>query len=189
MNENVYRNPFSYCYLGGMAPWQNFEIIVRLMSGVVRGNPEAFFSVATKEVEECWKILSSVASDELLGKVKVVSLSKKSEVQDFLSSQQFGFLIRDDHVINNVSSPIKLAEYLSCGVNVVTTNAIRSYSPVLGVAGHIIEFSSEADVILVGEFSYPGSDVSIGVFERHFSVKSAMNAIEVFLCELGARYG
>jgi hypothetical protein len=49
----------------------------------------------------------------------------------FLSKFEYGFLLREECVVNNVSSPIKLAEYLACGVNVIMSSSIKSYYPIV----------------------------------------------------------
>ncbi|WP_156811149.1 glycosyltransferase [Cupriavidus sp. USMAHM13] len=186
--HDVHRTPASFCYLGGMAPWQNFDVIVRLMNVIVRTTQNVTFNVATHEQGIARRTLEQHGSSELIGITNIVSLTGKSEVERFLSANQFGFLIRDDDSINRVSSPIKLAEYLSCGVSVITTNAIRSYVKLLGEAAHIVDvprqLSSGEDL----KFDYAGAEASLEIYERHFSIESVNRSIKSFIASLVKYY-
>lgn len=170
----------SFCYLGGMSIWQKFDSVVRIMNGVVASLPGVTFNVATKDIAVCEEILNRMASPELLAVTKLRSFSKKYEIESFLSAQEFGFLIRDDNSINNVASPIKLAEYLSCGVNVITTEAVKSYVDLVRDAGYVIDLSKQITERDCG-FVYKGSEVSLRVYKYHFSRMSAVEDVKGFL--------
>lgn len=175
------RVPDSYCYLGGMAGWQKFETVVMIMNRVISQNPDASFGVATKEIRVCNDILYKMASPDLLKKTTLCSLSGNSEVAQFLARHEFGFLIRDDVPVNNVSSPIKLAEYLSCGVNPITTNAIKSYAPHIGGAAYLVNIDDvlRSDNKIV--FHYKGEAAALSVYMKFFSNDSVDEEFKMFL--------
>lgn len=50
------------------------------------------------------------------------------DVNGFLNAADLGILLRDNHTLNKVASPGKLGEYLSAGLNVLTTMHIGNYS-------------------------------------------------------------
>lgn len=50
------------------------------------------------------------------------------EVNGFLNAADLGILLRENHTLNKVASPGKLGEYLSAGLNVLTTMHIGNYS-------------------------------------------------------------
>ena len=50
------------------------------------------------------------------------------EVNGFLNASDLGILLRENHTLNKVASPGKLGEYLSSGLNVLTTMHIGNYS-------------------------------------------------------------
>ncbi|WP_220746852.1 hypothetical protein, partial [Shewanella colwelliana] len=104
----------SYCYLGGMSRWQCFENIVDIATKILANQPNATFHVATKDTEIAKKLINNSLLD--MSRVSICSLTSKEEIEAFLSKMEFGFLIREDNLVNHVSSPIKLAEYLSMGV-------------------------------------------------------------------------
>lgn len=174
------KQPNSFCYLGGMSAWQNFPKIITMMSSINQKIPNSVFRVATKEIDICNKIIDQYASQSLKEKIFISSLSSKQEIEDFLSNCEFGFLIRDDIIVNHVSSPIKLAEYLSCGVNIITTPAIRSYSSLLEDAGIILNSEKDLDTV---NFK-ANISTALKLYDTLFSKKSVENNVKNFLQQL-----
>ena len=48
-----------------------------------------------------------------------------TEVPKYLNAADVAFLIRDNHEMNAVASPTKLAEYLSCGLPVISSEVAK----------------------------------------------------------------
>lgn len=161
----IKKTPYSFCYLGGMSKWQNFPQIIEMMSRIDKKHPHSIFKIATNEVDICRKTILQYGSQDLINKIQVTSLSSKEEVENFLEDCEYGFLIRDDILVNHVSSPIKMAEYLSCGVNVISTSAIRSYSSLLGEAGLIIDSIDDID-----KFEFKANEsAALEIYNKFFS--------------------
>ncbi|WP_180090106.1 glycosyltransferase [Acinetobacter sp. YH12219] len=183
INKSVKRDQNNYCYIGGMSKWQNFDIIIKMMNIIVENNNEAKFSVATNDLAVCHAQLKELATAKLLKVTSVVSLSSKQEIENFLSAASFGFLIRDDIVVNNVASPIKLAEYLSCGVNVISTKGITSYKNLIEQAGYIV---NDKNLDSIREIKFEANEEkALQVFQENFSSISISNSVNIFLKELG----
>lgn len=184
MSKASVRKANAYCYLGGMATWQRFDIVVQLMNVVLRHTPNAHFSVATPDVDLCKSILCKHASMDLLERTRVVRLDSKGAVAEFLSAQEFGFLIRDDNPVNNVASPIKLAEYMSCGVCVIGTAGVSSYADVIRVAGYLIQSDSAISEGAIPRFEYLGAEKIIAEYNRRFSNDAIRASFVDFLSRL-----
>ena len=183
VNSTVEKDPHNYCYIGGMSQWQNFEKIIQIMNIVVEKNNEAKFSVATNDLKTCNDQLEKMATNKLLKVTSVVSLSSKQEIENFLSAASFGFLIRDDIVVNNVASPIKLAEYFSCGINVISTKGITSYTNLIEQAGFVI---NENNLDSIKEIKFIANEKeALRIFDENFSANSISNAVDIFLKDLG----
>ena len=45
-----------------------------------------------------------------------------------LSAADFGLLLRENNIVNNVASPTKFAEYLMAGLPVIISNGIGDFS-------------------------------------------------------------
>lgn len=178
-NKNK-KTPLSFCYLGGMSVWQCFPDTVNLMNKIENNYPESVFKVATNDPASCIQIIKERASKELVSKLEVYSLKSKKEIEDFLGDCSFGFLIREDSFLNNVSSPIKMAEYLSCGVNVITTSAVKSYAHLLGDAGIVLDSNLDIENI----FFKGNVNAALEVYDNIFSEGSLRDNFEVFIDEL-----
>lgn len=159
----------SFCYIGGMSLWQLFPDTIRLMNLISQANSSAVFSIATRDLDACKKYINENSNSSLKDRITLTTLESRDDVSRFLSSHEFGLLLREDTPVNNVSSPIKLAEYLSCGVNVITTSAIRSYSSAIQDAGYIINLEKLRNDELALPFIYKGSQSAFQVYSRIFS--------------------
>lgn len=114
----------SYCYIGGASSWQKVDEMLSLFKMILKHNPAAKMYIATRDFSD---FESKIKKLSLESSIELCTLDGRDEINAFLSKMQFGFLLRDDIVVNNIASPIKLAEYLSCDVNVITTNALKSF--------------------------------------------------------------
>jgi hypothetical protein len=48
-----------------------------------------------------------------------------NDVPKYLNAADIGIILRDNHIINNVASPIKFSEYVSCGLPVITDGNVN----------------------------------------------------------------
>lgn len=73
---------------------------------------------------------------------------RQNEVHDHLLAADVGLLLREDHVLNRVSSPTKFAEYLAAGVPVITTPYVGDVSGavVQENIGSIVDLPLSADL-------------------------------------------
>jgi hypothetical protein len=90
-----------------------------------------------------------------------VSYVKPEELPKHLAKCKYGFIIRQEDIVNNVATPTKLSTYLSCGLIPVMTEAVRDYVDLFkekefavisneNIAEAVLEFSSktiEADAV------------------------------------------
>ena len=61
-------------------------------------------------------------------KVQVVESIPNNEMVKYLNAGDFGLLLRDNIVLNNVASPVKFAEYQLCGLPVIISEAVCDYA-------------------------------------------------------------
>ena len=64
-----------------------------------------------------------ISSDKIF--IKYVSCNK---LNDYLSAADFGLLLRENSIVNNVASPTKFAEYLMAGLPVIISKGIGDFS-------------------------------------------------------------
>ena len=65
--------------------------------------------------------------------------SAEQDVTSYLKLADYGLLIRENTVTNSVASPVKFAEYLNAGLNVIISPVLKDFTEfVKGIrrAGH-----------------------------------------------------
>jgi glycosyltransferase involved in cell wall biosynthesis len=120
------------CYSGGLSKWQKIEAILRLFEQIAAAGPEFKFLFLTSQTRQMEEIAARASlprdSYRIVGcPIDVVSR--------YLSSSDAGIIMRDDVIVNNVASPIKIGEYLSCGLPVILTRGIGDFSETVPRAG------------------------------------------------------
>lgn len=108
-----------FIYSGGLHKWQKIEDSIKLF--VEYCNKEkAKFLILTLDKIGAEKLISKYDNDTQK-KFLIMSATNK-EVYKYLNAADVAFLLRDDVILNRVASPTKLAEYMFCGLPVISTN-------------------------------------------------------------------
>lgn len=94
-------------YSGGVLKWQN----ISLMLSVVKKITNFRYLFLTGEP----KVLQQMAVSEGINTLDIQSVSPE-KVYEFYEKSDFGFLLRDNHLLNTVACPTKAIEYISTGV-------------------------------------------------------------------------
>jgi len=115
-----YKTP-SFVYTGNLAGWQCFPKIVELFKMIKAKLPEATLTVYTPDQEEANAILTTKGVDASIKYVPYTQLAE--EIKGF----KYGFLIRDDHPVNNVATPTKMCNYLANGIIPIYSNVIGDF--------------------------------------------------------------
>lgn len=144
-------------YAGGLYSWQNFNEILQLMKGVKACDPGIKIKILTKDQEglkrKCRAIGFPVEQWE--GKS-----CRSEEVRKELEEADVGIILRDDIIVNNVASPIKLGEYLAAGLGIIV-------SPCIGDMGTLLQRAKFAKFYVPGD-----SKEDIASFVRGISTGS-----------------
>jgi len=113
----------NFVYMGGLSKWQKFDLTLSLFSIInSKIDNDCKLTIITKDISEARSILNEKNME-----ANVISLSN-DEVMKELSNHHFGFLLRDNVLINNVASPIKYFEYLIADVIPIMSIGIGDYS-------------------------------------------------------------
>lgn len=115
-----------FVYLGSVSVWQKFEETIKLYSDIEKRLENTKLTIITLEKDKAKEILKKY---NLLN-YEVKSLSHQ-EVLKELSNYDFGFLLRDNNIVNNTASPIKFLEYIANGVIPIMTEGIGDYSSIV----------------------------------------------------------
>ena len=127
MNKESFYSPHKYeynvfCYAGGTQPWQGFEEIVNLYKKIEDKRSDVCLKVYSKDLEEAKNTIETVGLRNYS-----IDCIPQSQMDSALASCKYGFIIREDSIINNVATPTKLATYLGSGVIPIFSSSILSY--------------------------------------------------------------
>ncbi len=117
-------NDLILIYSGSGSGWQSFESIAKIVEeAIVKQNAKVLF--LSRESSEIDRLLVKFPDC-----VARRWLSHES-VADYLAIGDYGLLIRDPLVTNQVASPVKFAEYLSAGLKVIISHGVGDYSEIV----------------------------------------------------------
>ncbi len=69
--------------------------------------------------------LIMLSKEKILNERVISRFVKHSEVCSYLSASDFAVILRDNHLINAVASPIKFSEYMVCGLPVIHNGTVN----------------------------------------------------------------
>jgi len=118
----------SYVYVGGGAPWQRVDLVIKAFKEILKKTPESRLWLVSNDRDGMNEVMYEGFGNTHPSQIKIMSISERSDMEVFLSSIRYGFLFRDQSVVNKVSSPIKLGEYMSCGVVPIMSDGVGDYS-------------------------------------------------------------
>lgn len=126
-------------YSGSTAGWQSFSTIGDILGKLLFSNKNFKLLFLTGHDEYIQKMM-----DKHPGQV-FNKWVKFNEVQDILLACDYGILVREQSVTNQVASPTKFAEYLSAGLPVLISENLGDYTNFVRVqsCGQIINESAE----------------------------------------------
>lgn len=119
-NDNKY-NKNIFTYVGSLSIWQCFEETLDIYKAIEEKIP-SMLKVYTKDIDTAEKLIKS--KNILNYSVKYVENNK---LPDELKDVKYGFLIRENNIVNNVATPTKLSTYLSCGVIPIYSDCISDF--------------------------------------------------------------
>ena len=111
-----------FTYVGSLAEWQCFEQTVDLYKEIEDQIKDCTLKVLTFDVDRAKRIIENKG-------VKNYSVKSvpKEQVRHELISATYGFIIREDNVVNRVATPTKLSSYISAGVIPIYSSCIRDF--------------------------------------------------------------
>lgn len=123
--DEKYTKP-SFVYTGNLAKWQCFEPMVALFAHIKKQLPDATLSVYTQEFERAQTILKKYGVDATIKYVPYQQLSEE------IKQYKYGFILREDNIVNNVATPTKMNSYLASGIIPIYTDVVGAYKENLG---------------------------------------------------------
>lgn len=139
------QGPFQVVYAGSTTGLYLLAEMARLFSEIRKLRPDATWTVLTRTpAEHLWPLLKAEGLDPTHCEVSSVSAE---DVPTHLGNADLGFSFRKPSFSQVAASPTKIAEYLACGVPVVSNSGIGDVDDLLrrtGVGVLVDSFSPEA---------------------------------------------
>ncbi|NKI26851.1 glycosyltransferase family 4 protein [Arenibacter sp. 6A1] len=173
----------SLCYIGGLSSWQNIDKVLSLFNELLNSSKHYSLHIATFDHVKAKELIYRYVEQDKRNRVTLVNVRTSLEVEDFLSKMEYGFLIRDNILLNNVASPIKLAEYLACGVNPIISDSLVEFKDLIldYDCGIVIENENNHQAILKLLEHKTNSKNAINLYNTFFTRKSLDMEIRTFL--------
>lgn len=115
LDDSIFYNKdysqYVFSYVGSLDLWQCFNEVVSLYKEIEKRIPNSRLKVLTFDVEKGKNILEREG-------IKNFSIKRvpKEEVVEELKEVKYGFVLREDNIVNKVATPTKFSSYLSAGV-------------------------------------------------------------------------
>lgn len=171
----------AFTYVGSLDLWQCFEETVDTYIEIEKRISNSQFKVLTFEVEKAKSILKKKGA-----KNYIVKQVPKEQVKQELTECTYGFIIREDNIVNRVATPTKVSSYLSAGVIPIFSSCLDDLKKIsdkyqIGYAlenkndvnGIIDYIKSKKDTNIIG-------DTIKAIFESYYNKeKHAQNIINM----------
>ena len=129
--DEKYERP-TFVYTGSLSKWQCFEPMLLLYKKIKARLPLATLTIYTKEREKAIFLLRKYDVD---AEIKYVSYQQLAmELKEY----KYGFILRENNIVNNVATPTKMNSYLASGVIPIYTDVIDDYRKNLSCLEYVI---------------------------------------------------
>lgn len=113
-----------FVYVGGLQSWQCFEQTTQLYAEIEKqAESNTKFYVYTFQKK---------AAEEIIKKYDIKNYTVDCVAKDVLSERikkaKYGFVLRENNVVNNVATPTKFSNYLANGIIPIYSSALRSFA-------------------------------------------------------------
>ena len=109
-------------YSGSTAGWQSFELVEGLLTKLMTANDNVKLLWVTHHLNEHSEFVK-----QFRNRIKTAWV-KHEMVKNYLLASDYGLLFRENSITNHVASPVKFAEYLSCGLDVIISEKLGDFS-------------------------------------------------------------
>ena len=179
-DKDKYKNNV-FVYAGGTAKWQGLDAIVEAYSKIEKSIKNAKFLFLTND----FKVAQELAEKYEIKNYEI-DYVKKEDLPSKLSLCKFGFVLRDDTLINNVSTPTKLSTYLSCGVIPIFSSSILDFKKMMENKKYKIVYNSthflddikNMEVVDINEIINEYNDIFSSYYSNDYYVEKISKMID-----------
>ena len=115
-------NHVTIVFSGSSSEWQSFEPMCTHFDHLLTLNPNVNIKILCKNSSVFSKL-----KEKYTDSVQIMWVSH-DKVREILISADYGYVYRNQTETNKVASPVKIAEYLSCGLKLLISDSLGDYS-------------------------------------------------------------
>lgn len=177
-----------FVYAGSLDKWQCIDKTLQLYKYIENKIPTAHVTLLTKNKEEALEYLVKYKINNY--EIKYVNLQ---DLDNELCKFNYGFLIRDKHIVNQVATPTKMNSYLANGVVPIYTDVIDDFNKFLNydtfiklkVDNNITEWGDSVIQYNESINLYPErfKNQLIEVFSTYYAKEKYIKAIQDIICK------
>ncbi len=120
--NNFSENDIILVYSGSSAGWQSFDLLEEWLLKAFEKNENLKLVMLTNHPPE-----KSGFFDKYKERIFTKWL-QPNQVKNMLLVADYGLMYRENTITNQVASPVKFAEYLSCGLQIITSDNLGDFS-------------------------------------------------------------
>lgn len=168
-----------FVYSGGLHKWQNVDKTIQYFINYNRLFPKSKLLILTGQVEKAHSLVQTIANS-IVDSIIILS-SPFDKVVEYLNAADAGFLLRDNVIMNAVAYPTKLAEYMACGLPVISTSVSAFWLKDTDADTYIFNIENK-DITRLNSFLKSAKRESIAEYAvRELSIDSDLKEIERLL--------
>lgn len=147
-------------YAGGLQKWQNIQKMIGIIGKTLTKYKFTIFTTNPEEVR------SIFAGKGITGNTIEISSKPHHELLQIYIHCHFGFLLRDNNIVNQVACPTKLIEYIAFGVI-----PILEYTKIGDFASMGMQFISTTDFL---NKNIPDPETINDMIDRNFQIYQSL---------------
>lgn len=180
--DSKYNHP-TFVYAGSLASWQCVEKTLELFSLIKTEIPSSKLTLLTAEKDKAYELLNKYGIHD--AEVKYVHYK---DLNEELAKYKYGFLIREDIIVNNVATPTKMNSYMACGIIPIFSSVIGDFNEVFANIKYKVPVVSEKETIHaiknIENTTISGDDVLDDykiIFSKYYSSNYYISKISDFI--------
>jgi hypothetical protein len=107
-----------FVYSGGLQAWQNIDLMLALVKNINK-KPNNWFIFLTNQTDLMEIKISN--KFHIIPENFIITHVEPTQLRNYYELAHFGFILRDEHILNRVANPTKLVEYMFFGIRPIVS--------------------------------------------------------------------
>ena len=112
-------------FSGSLSRWHSFSTMLVHFESFLEINSDVKILILSKKNNQITTLIN------MYPKRVINKWVSPEKVSDLLILGDYGYVYRESSITNQVASPVKIAEYLSCGLKILISNDLGDYSKIV----------------------------------------------------------